>query len=338
MRGRDAALLAAIVGLAGFAVADAVRGDRDEKHRGTTSAPVASRERSPLPDRPAAGELAFGGRVPRGSLVFTDGGCRLRVIGPLAARLRSAPRYTGDCTLSAPPTGPYVAYGLAGGRPGRVPFGVLDLREPSHPLATFAARSRALAWSPDGRRLAWCDERGEGRELRLDVGAVRPLPACPMAYTPQREPAYADAERLVAGGRTIARVSGQITFARWAPDGSLALVVEGRRMERWKRGRRTDARAVDVRGLDLDVAHPVFSPDNCAALFPALDGQTVEVVGFRCFRWANKNVPAPGSSAVWSPDGEWIAATDYERVLLIQRAFAFVDDVPVGAVSLAWVS
>jgi len=338
VRGRDAALLAAVVAVAGFAAADAIRGHKSEKGGRTTSERAERAAPSSVPDRLAAAASTFDGRLLPGSLVFTDGGCRLRVIGRFAEALRSAPHFTGDCTLSAPPTGQFVAYGLAGGRPGRVPFGVLDLRDASRPVATFAARSRALAWSPDGRRLAWCDEQGEGRELALDRGTVGRLPACPATYTPQGEPAYANGGRLVVGGRTVARVSGQITFARWASDGSLALVVDGARIERWQDGRRTDARGTDVRGVYLDTAHPAFSPDNCAALFPALDGTSVEVVGFRCFDWANKNVPVPGSSAAWSPDGEWIAATDHERILLVEGPFASVEDVRIGAVSLAWVS
>ena len=341
---RDVVIVAAVALIAGFAAADALRSGASDERPPPETAPPPRDETTP----PAERELdatGFATGALRGSLVFTDGDdCRVREIGLAGATERPLPDLVGDCNLWAPPDGPHIAYGLGSGRPGRVPFSFFDLNNPNRALRAFAARSHFIAWSLDGQRAAWCDERGRGVEYEIRSDRMRRLPACPAAYTSDGDVAFVQGSRLVVAGRTLIQTSGQITFVRWGTDGSVAIVVDRRRLERWSGGKRTyaaDLRSVIVRGRDSVGGPPVLSPDNCAALFP-ISGGGLQLLRLPCF--AAKTDPNPdifvAVGAAWSPDGDWIALTQgggSVEVLFVRVVGApRTTRLRVPAVQLAW--
>jgi hypothetical protein len=166
-----------------------------------------------------------------------------------------------------------------------------------------------VSWSLDGELAAWCDENGRSVEYHVEKNRFRRLvPRCTFAYTPDGDAAGAHHDRLVVDGRTVVRSSGDITYARWGEDGSLALVLDRRRLERWKEGRRTRTAAIPV---ELAGSPPILSPDNCVALFFSAATGGFEDVRLGCSPRgrALDPQPVPGITAAWSPDGEWIAWT-----------------------------
>ena len=340
MKRRDAAILAAVVAVAGLAAVDALFLEPDaEPTQERTGAAVATADR----DAVAAPDLDLSGfdtGTLRGSLVFTSGNdCRLREIALAPGEEGSLPRLAGDCELWAPVRGRHVAHALGVVQSGRRPFRLVDLDDPTRNLGSFSALFDRIVWAPEGYRVGWCGERGGEHGLELEIGEQEQpkiLQYCPDAYMPEGHPAYILGDRLVAGERTILRASGAITFARWGTDGSVALIVDDRRLERWSGGRRTDARKLP-RDVGLDVSRPIFSPDSCAALFPATDGSGTAVVAHECFPWANKNVVLPGTVGAWSPEGDWIATSDGVRVLFTQVTGPNrVTELRVDALDLAW--
>ena len=179
MKSRDFVLLGAIVVVAGFAVADAFRGDGGEV---TTTEPARTEVEPPAAFEPLP--LA-------GSLVFTDArDCRLRRITMASGAETPLPFFAGDCTLWAAPSGSAVAYGLGGGRLDVAPFRLVDLAAPGERLGAHQALFGYVAWSPDGRRVAWCGPSRAGFDLELGDGTEK-LADCPAGYTPAGQVAVA---------------------------------------------------------------------------------------------------------------------------------------------------
>jgi hypothetical protein len=310
MKGRDLLILAAVLLIGGLAVADSFRGsafDAESPATGTDSAPPPAPtptdaldgvDPQPAPEAPPG--------WPRGLLdgevVFTDGrSCRVRVIALPGGRERPSSRpVLSSCDLWAAPATDRVAIGLGPPSDDTVPFRFVDLARVGRNLGGYRALFGFVVWSPDGQRAAWCGRSRTGFDLEVG-GAARRLPECPAAYTPEGEIAFARGNELVAGGRTLLRASGGITFVRFGSDRSVAVVVEGRRLERYRQGRLQQT-------LDLLPAYegqtPVLSPDNCGALFG--EGGIIRVIDLGCL---GPHFPAmPGTAAVWSPDGQWIAS------------------------------
>lgn len=334
MKGRDVALLAALAAVAAVAALDAVRGGGGQDAEPVeTESPPPPADASPAPEGPPAVLLP----VPAtGTLVFTtDEDCRVRAARVTTGFELELPRLAGDCTLWAPPAGSRIAYGLGGRNEAgatTVPFRLVDLARPERPLGAFRALFGFLAWSRDGSRAAWCGASRTGFDLALG-DAVRRLEDCPSAYTPDGRVAFAQGDRLVVDGRTVIRTRGTITFARWGADGSLAVVIEGERVERWAAGVRTDV-------LDLppwlEGRLPALSPDNCAAFFTR--PTRIDLLDVGCFEG-----DAPRAffddAAAWSPDGRWLAVAeaqtiafhrvvgrrDVERWLVAARDLAWLD-------------
>lgn len=318
--------------LAGFAAADAFRGE------GAPTPPPATGpagEEASSDDDPAPGERRATRLPPvpgtSGVLVFTDNvRCALREVALPGATEFPSVVASSSCDLWAAPVSAKVAYGIGSSSEDTVPFRLIDLTHPNRNLGGYRALFGFIVWSHDGQRVAWCGGSRAGFDLEPG-GEARRLPQCPAAYTPENEIAYAVGDRLVVEDRTILRASGGITYAAWGSDGSLALGLDGRRLERFADGRRTHA--LDL-PRELHGRLPRFSPDSCAALFRR--DETIHVVDIGCFAGvAAREYRA--TAAAWSPDGEWIVLAEREtiafhRVVEPRRLVRW----PVGASQLAW--
>jgi hypothetical protein len=321
---RDLLIVGAVVLLGGFALADALLGTDEDPPPQAVSGPVetAQTERH--------GRERFARTRLPGSVVFLDGrDCRLRQVVASSGDELPLPRLTTGCEVWAPTRGVRIAY-RAGPLVGEsVPFRFVDLNHPRRDLGGFRALFGRIAWSEDGRRAAWCESRGRGFDYDVGRGYVRTR-GCPLEYTADDEPLVADRERVLAGGRTVVEASGQVWAVHRGAGGSLAVLVEGDRVERYEDGRRVATRRFRT---SLGSARVTFSHDNCALL--AVRGGVVALVDLGCFagRGAVTTVspdncvdrenatksdcaryPAPrafeGTSAAWSPDGEWIAVAE----------------------------
>ncbi len=267
-----------------------------------------------------------------GDFVFTEvGACPVREVDlPTGLEFLRVVR-ASTCELWGAPVTAKVAVGVGEAQGDAVPFRFLDLSRSNRELGGGAALFGALVWSEDGQRAAWCNRQRIGFDLELGARR-RTLPDCPSAYTPEGEVVYARGDRLFVEDRPGLQASGTITKVDYGNDGSLAVVVEGRRIERYADGRLTDA-------LDLQERFhgrlPVLSPDNCSAAFRA--GDRIRILDVGCSRLGPNGAIFPGHVAAWSPNGDWIAiggATDLTFYDLVSGAEPVVW--PVGAVQIAW--
>ena len=305
MKARDLAIVAAVVLLGGFALADALRSSgEDLSAPSTQSVPDGRDGPEPQADAPQGWPA---GRL-RGTLVFTDAeDCRVRVIGLGGGRERPAGNLVGSCRLWAAPIGQRIAYDTGGVRDSSGDsFAVVDLRRAGVELASIQEFTPGgdVLWSPDAQRLAWCDFFGKG--LELDIGDERPrtLEKCPVAYTPDGDLVFVADRKLVSKRRTLLTERLGITQAYWGTDGSLLVVLAGGIVRRYDDNRLTDA--VDLR----TDAMLTPSPDNCAVSF--FDAGRIRVEDVGCFR-----APARafiGLDSAWSPDGVWLAIADPDQI------------------------
>jgi hypothetical protein len=332
VNGRDFLILGAVLLVGGFAVADSLRSEeaperREARTTGTERSTTVSREQSrlgreKLPDVPGAG----------GSLVFTDAEtCAVREFDlPSGQEFPNLVR-SSSCELWAAPVTYKVAVGV--GPPARdaVPFRFLDLTHPRRNLGGSRAYFGRLVWSADGQRAAWCTRPGVGFDVELGRGANR-LRDCPAAYTPAGEIAYARGDSVVVGERVVQRASGGVTYVRFGTDGSLAVIVDGRRVERYVDGRlRGEA---ELHGA-LEGRIPILSPDNCAALVRT--GSRMRLLDLGCSRVPDRSTLFPGTSAAWSPDGRWLAVAGTDEIAFYELARNGREIYwPVGASQVAW--
>lgn len=329
MKGRDLFILAALVLVAGFAVADSLRGE------GAPARPVPPDETTlPVvttgPEQPPVERRKFPG-VPGtgGSVVFTDTEtCAVHEVAlPGGDEIPNVVR-SSSCELWVAPVTAKVAVGIGQASRDAVPFRFVDLARSSRSLGGSRAYFGFLIWSPDGQRAAWCTRASTGFDVELG-GPARRLPRCPAAYTPAGEIAYAIGRRLVVEGRAALRADGGITFARWGGDGSLFVIVDGRVAERYVRGQRTHSIHLPA---NLEGKNPVLSPDNCAGLFR--DGEQIRLIDLGCLGAHLDSFP--GTAAAWSPDQEWIAVAERATIAFHPVAGGDVVRWPVGAVQIAW--
>ena len=333
MKPRDALIIAAVVLIAGFATADAIRGRAEHTVSAPTEGTQTTPTRPPGPQPQAGAPKGWPiGRL-HGSLVFTDArDCRIRVIGLAGGVERPVAKFGGDCQLWAPPVTQHVAYGLGpSSADGFSPFRIADVEHPDRELGGYRALFGVVLWSQDGQRIAWCGRRHTGFDLQVG-GAARRLPRCPVAYTPNNRIAYAVADRVVVGTKTVLRTKGGVTLVHFGTDGSLAVIIDGERIERYDAHGRVTA-VVPVGGAEGRNA--VFSPTNCAVAFPPNDRGRVTIVYLGCFLGRLFN--AHGHAVAWSPDGVWLAVAEprtigFDRVLGSARTIRW----PASAAQLAW--
>jgi hypothetical protein len=337
VKSRDLLILLAVVLVGGFAVADALRGEDGADpvaEQGTTTNPATTTPAGATPDE----ELGRA-RFPQvngagGALVITEtGSCAVREFDlPTGLEFRNVVARS-TCQVWAAPVTAKVAVGIGEPVGDAVPFRFIDLSRPGRDLGTSEAVFGFLVWSEDGQRAAWCNRRRVG--IDLDVGRGRRLlPECPAAFTPEYEVAFAIGPDLVVDGRTVLTASGGITNVHYATDdesGSVAVMVEGRRIERYVDGRLTDAADLPER---LQGRLPILSPDNCAYLIRTGD-EEISLVTLGCSPLAVQGYR--GTTGAWSPDGEWIAVGSPDEIVFHRPdRSAEPQRWPVGVVEIEW--
>jgi hypothetical protein len=142
----------------------------------------------------------------------------------------------------------------------------------------------------------------------------------------------------VVGGRPLFRARGPVWHLAWAVDGSLAVLVEGGRLDRYEGGRLVGTASMTPPSNEHPVTiwPPELAPDNCAALW--VGGDVVRLVDLGCFQG---RVPRTfrGVYADWSPDGKWIAVAEPDAIVLhrvVGRDASVRLEVAAG--QLAWLS
>jgi hypothetical protein len=172
--------------------------------------------------------------------------------------------------------------------------------------------------------------------MNIPASSIGTLRGCPAVYTTDGGPAYIDGDKLSVGGRTVLETSGRITYADWGTDRSVVVAVEARRLERWEGT--TLAHTLELPGRLR--AAPMLAPDNCAVVVALEDHSGLELYDLGCFPGDGFINAFVGTTATWSPDGEWIAVAEGRNS--VQITFVRVvggDEVmrwPAGAVELVW--
>ena len=354
-RTRDLAIVVAVVALGAVALTDALRGrtttEEARDGRAATATTTGEREASATaaeeaPDGQTPTTTTDEGEasVPRlpggaasGLLVFNvPGGCELRAIDLRSGRMLHIPRMETNCELYAPRVGTRVAYSVQDDwGTSKRHFSILDLE---HPRASFGdyLGDWSPAWSPDGSTLAWCDGRS-GFELSRGPPPKR-LQRCPLAYDPSGALASVnDRQEIVVGGRPLLRARRPVWELTWGDDGSLAVLVEGCRVDRYEDGRLVDAASWPTFPPEcpLEISS-ALAPDNCAAL--SVSGDVVRLVDLGCFQGRARQT-FMGLYADWSPNGKWIAVVEPDAVVfhrVVGREASVRWNVVAG--QLAWLS
>lgn len=294
-RALDLVIVAAVVALGAVALADAL-------HDGTRGAPT-----TPTTSEGGAPKLA-GVDAPGLIAVTLPGACELRAFDVRSGRMLELPGLETSCELLAPRFGTRIAYGVPGDGGATRRFRILDLRRPGTVSGEYVTVA-PFAWSPDGSALAWCDGPRSGFERSFGQRPER-LDHCPRAYDPSGATASVDERhRIVIRGRPLLKVRGSVWELAWGVDGSLAVLVDGGRIDRYVRGRLAGAASLRHSTLEQPLT---LAPDNCAAL--AVGSGIVRLVDLGCFEGRTARI-FDGVYADWSPDGEWIAVAEPDAVV-----------------------
>jgi hypothetical protein len=228
------------------------------------------------------------------------------------------PRLAGTCKLWSPPNSERLAFSLPSTFRSAVPIRLVDLDHASRDLGQFRARIDSVVWSRDGQRVAWCDARGSGRELEIGQMDPADLPGCPAGYTAAGNLVYVQGGEVRVEDRLLLRASGGVDAVSFGDDGSVAIVVDGRAIQVY---RRTAGRLLSAAEFGLAPAlqgrRPVFSPDNCGVFLRTPYDNRVEritVIDLGCLPGDGEQ-SFPGHAAAWSPDGRWIAVAGRGAIL-----------------------
>ena len=325
-------MIGAVVVIGGFAAADAIRGNPRPERTSAPTIPVQTApSRLPGPQPQPEAPPGWPEGVLDGALTFTDARtCDIRVIGLAGGRERPVAHFGSDCFLWAPPVGSRVAYGLgASSQDGLHPFRIADLALPNQELGGYRALFGVVIWSDDAQRVAWCGRSRIGFDLEIG-GPARRLPRCPVAYTRDDEVAYAVGNQVLVGDRPVFTADGGITYAKFGSDGSLAVVVDGEKLERW------DGSSLATTKIPpgYQGATPILRADNCAALLPIR--QAVQLIDLGC-KPGLTNLSFAGNTAAWSPDGTWVATSNGVEIEFHRVVGGGLDITwPAAAAQMAW--
>lgn len=325
-------MIGAVVVIGGFAAADAIRGNPRPERTSAPTIPVQTApSRLPGPQPQPEAPPGWPEGVLDGALTFTDAKtCDIRVIGLAGGRERPVAHFGSDCFLWAPPVGSRVAYGLgASSQDGLHPFRIADLALPNQELGGYRALFGVVIWSDDAQRVAWCGRSRIGFDLEIG-GPARRLPRCPVAYTRDDEVAYAVGNQVLVGDRPVFTADGGITYAKFGSDGSLAVVVDGEKLERWDGSSLTTTKIPPgYQGIT-----PILRADNCAALLPIR--QAVQLIDLGC-KPGLTNLSFAGNTAAWSPDGTWVATSNGVEIEFHRVVGGGLDITwPAAAAQMVW--
>jgi WD40 repeat protein len=268
--------------------------------------------------------------------------------------------------LAWSPAGTSIATGSAGGRvylwdPDGTPGGTIDVAtgDTASPIA-------ALAWSPDGALLASATTRSV---QPATPGPVSTLPAVIQLWRRDGELAAAfevqetfrgfvnlawsaDGALLAAGSVDyhVWRTDGTEVFSvtdttQFGPAGAMALSPDGRYLVLAH-----DTGQLRVHPLDGGAPVTVDGYSGVLALAFAPDGRTLAVTTSRAVRLLQVDNPfatpvdvqptGTQAGAVWSPDGDQLAAGSLRRVVFVYSSaglpFAQLAGCASSATSLAW--
>jgi WD40-like Beta Propeller Repeat len=327
-------VIGAVVVIGGFAAADAIRGKPGAERPAAPTIPVqTSPSRLPGPQPRAEAPANWPQGLLQGTITFADAqSCAIRVIALAGGRERPVAHFGSDCFLWAPPVGSRLAYGLGpSSADGLHPFRIADLANPDLELGGYRALFGVVLWSPDGQRVAWCGRNRTGYDMEIG-GPARRLPQCPVAYSEDGEIAYAVGDRVLVEGRTVLRADGGVTYAHFGDDGSLVIVVDGKRIER-----------LPASGAPIEVAlppalegkTPILRSDNCGALFRT-ENDGIRLLDLGCRRGLS-NRSFIGEDAAWSPDGSWVALAQGNRIAFDRVVGPRLQvEWPARAFRLAW--
>jgi hypothetical protein len=325
-------VIGAVVVIGGFAAADAIRGNPRPERTSAPTIPVQTApSRLPGPQPQPEAPPGWPEGVLDGALTFTDARtCDIRVIGLAGGRERPVAHFGSDCFLWAPPVGSRVAYGLgASSQDGLHPFRIADLALPNQELGGYRALFGVVIWSDDAQRVAWCGRSRIGFDLEIG-GPARRLPRCPVAYTRDDEVAYAVGNQVLVGDRPVFTADGGITYAKFGSDGSLAVVVDGEKLERWDGSSLTTTKIPP----GYQGTTPILRADNCAALLPIR--QAVQLIDLGC-KPGLTNLSFAGNTAAWSPDGTWVATSNGVEIEFHRVVGGGLDITwPAAAAQMAW--
>jgi hypothetical protein len=327
-------VVGAIVVIGGFAAADAIRGKPSSEPASTRSketqtGPTRLPGPQPQPEAPANWPQG----LLQGTLTFTDANsCDVRVIGLAGGRERAIAHFRSDCFLWTPRVGTRLAYGLGpSSAEGLHPFRIADLANPNIELGGYRALFGVVVWAADGQRVAWCGSSRTGFDLEIGGPAHR-LPRCPVAYTPEGRIAYAVGNRVLVGERTVFKADGGVTYVQFGSDGSLVVVMDGHRIERIPPD--GSPTTIDL-PAELEGKTPILRADNCGALFRDGNGG-IELVDLGC-KPGLPNRSFVGNDAAWSPDGDWVALAQPNRIAFDRVVGSRLEaSWPAQAAQLAW--
>jgi hypothetical protein len=325
-------VIGAVVVIGGFAAADAIRGNPRPERTSAPTIPVQTApSRLPGPQPQPEAPPGWPEGLLDGALTFTDAKtCDIRVIGLAGGRERPVAHFGSDCFLWAPPVGSRVAYGLgASSQDGLHPFRIADLALPNQELGGYRALFGVVIWSDDAQRVAWCGRSRIGFDLEIG-GPARRLPRCPVAYTRDDEVAYAVGNQVLVGDRPVFTADGGITYAKFGSDGSLAVVVDGEKLERWDGSSLTTTKIPPgYQGIT-----PILRADNCAALLPIR--HAVQLIDLGC-KPGLTNLSFAGNTAAWSPDGTWVATSNGVEIEFHRVVGGGLDITwPAAAAQMVW--
>jgi hypothetical protein len=331
VKGRDLLILLAVLLVGGFALADSLRSDETRVETGPTATEAPTGAATTV-DANLGREIFPEVNGAPGSIVLAEtGSCAIREFDLPTGRELPNVVQASTCQLWAAPVTAKVAVGIGEQVGDAVPFRFIDLNGRGRDLGNSEAAFGFLAWSHDGQRATWCNGRLQGIDLELGR-ARRRLEECPAGYTLDGEIVYARGDRLYVEDRLELQASGGITAVHYGEDGSVAVMVEGNRIERYAGTELTN-------GLDLPERFqgrlPTLSPDNCSAAFRA--GDRIRILDVGCSFIGPNGTLFPGHVVSWSPDGRWlVVGGPTETTFYDLRGTGQPVAWPIGAAQITW--